>query len=151
MKKTETGRFSDLYLFAYNAKTTMALYFMAFVLFYLFLGIISMETDVVLDFTKAIQMLFASMVIGFGQELIVPVEQFNATRCAFWMALASAATICSVVLFRWFDGFPVWCGIVFCTAAVVGFAALLLGLLFDSRRETKKLNEHLKVYQNNLP
>ncbi|MDL2301110.1 hypothetical protein LJC58_02010 [Lachnospiraceae bacterium OttesenSCG-928-D06] len=150
MKINQSSKFSDIYLFAYNSKSTMSLYFMAFVLLYLFLGKISVAASVVLDFPTAIQMLIASIFIGFGQEFIVPIQRLSMKRCIVWIAWATCITIGSVLALKWFDGFPTWCGIVFCILIILAFAALLLGLLFFSQRETKKLNEHLKAFQNSL-
>ncbi len=150
MNENKINRFADLYLFAYSSKSTMAIYYVAFVLVYLFLGKISMETDVVLEFRTAIEMIIACMLIGFGQGLIVPVERLNLIRSAAWLAWSSAVTIGFMLAFNWFDGFPPWCGIAFSIFMILAFAALLLGLLFDYRRETRRLNEHLKKYQENL-
>lgn len=150
MKQEKNGMFTELYLFAYGSKSTMALYYMAFVLLYLILGKVSMQTSVSLDFATALQMMVVCVLIGFGQRIIVPVKRFGMMRCAVWVTWATLVTVGAVLVFKWFDGFPAWCGVLFCALMMFAFAALVLGLLFDSQRETRKLNEHLKIYQSDL-
>lgn len=150
MKSDRIGSFAEIYLFSYGAKRIMGIYFLTFALVYLILGKIGTASDVTLDLWTALQMMVACMLIGYGQELIVPVARLSVKRAAWWMLWAVGVTIGSVLVWGWFDGFPPWCGIVFCVLMTLGLAALLLGLLYDSRRETRQLNEHLKAYQDNL-
>jgi hypothetical protein len=147
MEGKQNGKFAGLYLFSMKAKSTMAIYFMAFTIFYFAIGKFGGVEGVSLSFWTALQMMVSCMIIGFGQTLIVPPEKLLIWRGVLWVAFASAVTIGFALLFRWFEGFPFWCVIAFCGVTPIGFAALLLGLVFDTRHETQKLNEHLKEYQ----
>jgi hypothetical protein len=150
MNKKHNNGFERLYLFAMKAKGTMGIYFMGFVCFYFVICVASGEANVFIDIRKALQMVVACIVIGFGQAAIVPVEKLSLQRGAVWLALSSAVTVGFSLLFGWFEGYPAWCAAVFCALLIVGLAAYLLGLLFDTRRETEKLNEYLKEYQQRL-
>jgi hypothetical protein len=150
MDQKQNNGFARLYLFALKAKGTTGVYFMGFVCFYLVIGAVSGKVDVSIDIWKTMQMIVACIMIGFGQALIVPTEKLSVSRGVFWLALSSIVTIGFTLLFGWFEGFPAWCAIVFCGVLTVRLAAYLLGLLFDTRHETEKLNEHLKEYQQRL-
>jgi hypothetical protein len=150
MKNKQNGKFAELFLFAVKAKETMGVYFMVFTVFYLVIGELGGVESVSLDMGKVAQMVGICILIGLGQALIVPLEKFSVPRGVIWVSLSAAVTVGFAILARWFEGFPIWCGIVFCGIMIIGFSAFLLGLLFDTRRETERLNEHLKAYQQEL-
>jgi hypothetical protein len=150
MNKKQNSAFARLYLFAMKAKGTTGIYFMGFVCFYFVICAVSGNVDVSIGIWKAVQMVVACIAIGFGQAVIVPTEKLSVPRGALWLTLSSFVTIGFTLFFGWFKGFPPWSAVVFCSFLIAGLAAYLLGLIFDTRRETEKLNEHLKEYQHRL-
>lgn len=149
MKKNYGGGFASLYLFSYEAKNTAALYFLASVIVYLGLGKITNSSDS-LNVWTALQMVIACSLIGFSQKLIVPLEKLDIKRSIIWIVLSSTIVISFALGFNWFGAFPLWCTILYCVVLVIGFAMLTIGLLFDSKRETQKLDAALKAYQKKL-
>ncbi|MGG0720543.1 hypothetical protein ABE096_23630 [Robertmurraya massiliosenegalensis] len=139
--------FKDLLLFGFESKGTMGIYFSMFVFMYLVFGKISIGDSVVLDLWTAIQMVSACILIGFGQTIIMAKDSFHMYRSIAWLIWSSVVTIGFTLGFGWFDGFPLWSVIVFCSILVIGYSMLLLALFWQTEQETKKLNEHLKVYQ----
>jgi len=147
------GRYKGLerfYLFSIKAKGTMGIYFVGFVFFYFGVGYLGGASRLSIDLAKTMQMTATCMAIGYSQAAIVPPEKFTAKRAAAWLTLSGAITAASTVFFGWFAGLPAYCPYLFCTATALGLAGYVLGLYFDARRETERLNMHLKAYQEKI-
>lgn len=137
------------YLFIYESKTTSGVYFLAFVILYLFLGL-AVPQKVTVDIITAIQMMGACFLIGFSQHAIVSYEKITVKRAFIWMIFSTIVTFTFSIGFRWFEAFPTWCQVVFYTFMIGGFAMMWLAVKWHSERENKKLNDNLKSYQNKL-
>jgi hypothetical protein len=109
-----------------KAKGTTGIYFMGFVCFYFVMGAAIGKADVSIGIWKALQMIVACIVIGFGQSAIVPTEKLSVSRGALWLSISSVVTVGFPLLFGWFEGYPAWCAVVFCALLIVGLAAYLL-------------------------
>lgn len=139
--------FARLYLWTAKAKYTMGIFFLAYVLLYLFLGLIGSEADVTLDLLTAIEMMFACFFIGLLQQAIVPKEKLSYARGALWIVSGVLIALVFSLLFGWFEGFPLWCFLLFLGLPAVGMVALILAHYFDLNRETKQLNRELERFQ----
>ncbi|WP_258728732.1 DUF3021 family protein [Bacillus atrophaeus] len=139
--------FNKFYLFSYESKGTMGMYFASFVVVYLIFGRISVGPDINLDLWTAVQMVAACGLIGFSQRAIVTKDLLSMKRCFLWGLFSSVVTVSFTIGFGWFDGFPLWCGIVFCTVMIIGYMMMWLALYWESERETRKLNKKLREFQ----
>ncbi len=74
------------YLFIYEAKTTSGVYFLAFSVLYLFLGL-AVPERITIDLFTAIQMMIACFLIGFSQHIIIPYEKVTVKRAFIWLGL----------------------------------------------------------------
>jgi hypothetical protein len=137
------------YLFIYEAKTTSGVYFLAFSVLYLFLGL-AVPEKITIDLFTAIQMMIACFLIGFSQHIIIPYEKVTVKRAFIWMVFSIIVTFGFSLGFAWFVGFPKWCAVVFYTFMIWGFAMMWLAVKWYSEKENKKLNENLKAYQKRL-
>lgn len=137
------------YLFIYEAKTTSGVFFLAFVVLYLFLGLSAPE-KITIDLFKAIQMMIACFLIGFSQHIIIPYEKVTVKRAFIWMVFSIIVTFGFSLGFAWFSGLPKWCAVAFYSFMIWGFAMMWLAVKWYSERENKKLNENLKAYQKRL-
>lgn len=143
----ETG-FAKLYLWTAKAKFTMGIFFVAFVLAYLFFGFITEGTTASLGFFTAVQMMFACFFIGIAQQLILPTDKLTKPRCILWIAVGVAITFVFSLVFGWFAGFPLWCGIAFIVVLTMGMVAMILSCYLELHRETKLLNKQLVQFQS---
>lgn len=140
--------FASLYAWTAKAKYTMGIFFLAYVLLYLFLGLIAVDSAVTLDLPTAIEMLFACFGIGLLQQAIIPMGKLSRPRCALWMVSGSLITLAFSLIFGWFTGFPLWCFILFLLLPTLGMGALILAYYIDLSRETQQLNEGLRRFQS---
>ncbi|MDL2324272.1 hypothetical protein LJC61_03860 [Ruminococcaceae bacterium OttesenSCG-928-A16] len=143
--------FAKLYLWTTKAKYTMGIFFVAFVMFYLLFGLISDGPAISLDFFTAIQMVFACFFIGIAQQVILPVEKLNRTRCVLWVASGVLITLAFGLGFGWFRHFPRWCFIVFLLIMAAAMMAMILSYYLELHRETKRLNRGLTAFQKQRP
>jgi hypothetical protein len=140
-------KWPDLYLFLYEVKSTACLYFAAFVFFYLFYGVIDPGTSASLDFWTAIQIFAACLLIGFGQVLIQPKKLLTVPRIILWGVWSAVITVGFTEAFHWFGTYPVWYRLVFYCIIAVSFVFLWLTLYWQLQKETKALNDALKIFQ----
>lgn len=145
--KINNSRFALLYIWMTKAKYTMGIFYTAFVLFYLFFGEFFASPKISLDFAVAIEMCFACFFIGLAQQALISVNKLSGKRCMLWVVIGSIITLLFSVVFRWFEGFPFWCFILFHVLAVLSMAAMLISYYFELHQETQKLNQYLEVFQ----
>ncbi|HHY83709.1 MAG TPA: hypothetical protein GX505_13680 [Clostridiales bacterium] len=140
-------KWSEIYLLMYELKSTVGIYFMAFVFFYLFYGVFDNTISQTLDFWTVIQMFSACMLIGFGQGLFQLRKYFTIPRILLWGLMSMIVTIGFSEFFNWFDSYPVWYRIVFYSIILISFVLMLLTLYWQLQKETKNLNEALRKYK----
>jgi hypothetical protein len=136
-----------LYLWVTKAKYTMGIFFVAFVVVYLFFGLVSEGALVTLDFFTALEMVFACFFIGLLQQIIIPMGRLNRSRCALWIVSGVLITLVFSLVFRWFERFPLWCFILFMIFMALGMGAIILGYYLELNRETQRLNRGLEQFQ----
>ena len=136
-----------LYLWVTKAKYTMGIFFVAFVVVYLFFGLVSERALVTLDFFTALEMIFACFFIGLLQQIIIPMDRLNRSRCALWIVSGVLIALIFSLFFGWFEGFPLWCFILFVIFIAMGMGAVILGYYLDLNRETQRLNRGLEQFQ----
>lgn len=140
--------FARLYTWMAKAKYTMGIFFVAYVVLYLFFGLVIKDLSVSLDFLTAVQMLFACLFIGVAQKAIIPADKVSLSRCALWTALGTVITVLFALIFNWFGLFPGWCFPVFTVFMIIAMQCVVLGDYFELHRETKDLNRKLEQFQN---
>lgn len=145
------SRFARLYLWFAKAKYTMGIFYVAYVFFYLLLGLISEGPAVTLDLYTAIEMLFACFFIGVIQQAMLTVDKLSRTRCALWIVSGTLITLVFSLAFGWFEDFPTWCFVVFHIIMALGMGAMILVYYIDLNKETRLLNAKLEQFQNAAP
>jgi hypothetical protein len=135
------------YLFMYDIKTTMSIYFVAFVFFYFGLGLIGTNKPITLNFLTTLQIMAACLLIGFGQGVIVSRNNVSLPRLLIWAVWSLLVTVGFSTAFQWFREFPLWYSIVFYCMITVSFIFMYLAFQWHLQRETKKLNEALSEYK----
>lgn len=141
------SRFARLYLWFAKAKYTMGIFYVAYVFFYLLLGLISEGAAVTLDLYTAIEMLFSCFFIGIIQQAMLTVDKLSRTRCVLWIVSGALITLVFSLVFGWFKGFPGWCFAVFHICVAMGMAAMILLYYIELHRETQLLNQQLEQFQ----
>lgn len=147
----KNSRFAKLFLWMVKAKYTMGIFYVVFILFYLFFGLVSEGPSVMMDLFTALQMLFACFFIGVLQQAILPVEKLSHFRGVMWVASGVAVTLLFSFTFGWFVRFPLWCLILFVLFVAIGMVAMIVGYYLELHRETKRLNRSLEHYQKRNP
>lgn len=142
--------FKRFYVWGMNAKFFMGIYFTAFVFFS---GIVTaIYGGTTLELMTLLQMLLASVVIGFSQAFILPdgidySKGILFTRSVCWLVLAGAVTVLCAVTCGWFAGLPGWCPLLLGVLMVAGCACMLIGMKLEQDADTVRLNEALQAYQ----
>ncbi|MGP6147087.1 hypothetical protein [Jeotgalibaca sp. A122] len=142
----EQTNWQKFYLFMYEAKSAAGIYFVAFVFFYLFYGILEPNQASSLDFWTAIQIFAACLLIGLGQSFLLTNNVTN-SRITIWGCWSLSVTILFSELFQWFQSYPYWYRYVFYAAIALSLFFYWLALVWDLQRETKTLNRALEDYQ----
>ncbi len=140
--------FARMYLWMTKAKSTMGLFFTAFVFYYLFLGLLLSKPPIMLDFFVALEMVFACFFIGVLQQAVLPLEHIGKVRILIWTLGSTAITLVFSLFFGWFSPFPSWVFVLFLVFVIFSVMAMVLAYRFDLQRETSELNEKLAQYQN---
>lgn len=135
------------YLFIYETKLIVCLYFSAFVLLFLVFCSLATGEAVGVDLWTVVQMMLACLLIGFGKSLLLPEARLSARRGLLWGGWTTAVTVGFAWGFHWFAAYPAWCGIVFCAVAAFSTIFLWLAVLWDARKESRLLNGALQAYQ----
>ncbi|MDL2205678.1 hypothetical protein LJC33_02060 [Eubacteriales bacterium OttesenSCG-928-N13] len=146
-EKLKNSGFARLFVWTAKAKYTMGLFFVVFVLFYLFFGLITEGETVALDFFTALQMVFACFFIGILQQALLPASKLNRARCVLWVLFGVVITLGFSVVFGWFAQFPRWCLVVFVLFVAVAMMFMIILYYLELQRETKRLNQGLEQYQ----
>jgi hypothetical protein len=145
--KIKNSGLARLYLWVTKAKYTMGIFFVGFVIVYLFFGLVSGGALVTLDFFTAVEMVFACFFIGLSQQIIIPLDRLNRSRCALWILSGELITLVFSLVFRWFERFPLWCFISYMIFIALGMGAVILGYYLELSRETQRLNRGLEQFQ----
>lgn len=146
-EKFSNSHFAFFYLWSTKAKYTMGIFFCFYVLVYLFFGLVAVPQPILLDFWTCVEMMFACFFIGVAQQLILPVEKLSRLRSLLWMLVSGGITLAFSLVFRWFNGFPLWCPLVFTAMFLIGMGAMLISYYLELSYETRKLNHQLEQFQ----
>jgi uncharacterized membrane protein YjfL (UPF0719 family) len=140
-------KWQGLYLQLFDIKTTTCIYFVVFVFFYLVYGGIDPDSSTMLEFSTSVQILFACLLIGFGQALILPKNELSVPRILLWGGCSLIVTIGFTEGFKWFGTYPKWYSIVFYGIIAISFLFIWLAFYWRSQSETKELNEALNKFK----
>lgn len=147
--KASQSAFGRFYLWMFEAKFTMGIFFMFYVVLYLLLGLVSAEPAVALGLSDAFQMILLAFLIGIAQQALLPDGgRLTSARGALFVAIGTAATLVCSLAFSWFRGFPVWCPIVFVALTAVAIALMIYSLHLRLMRETERLNSQLDAFKH---
>ncbi len=146
--KFEDTGYGKMYLWVTKAKLTMGVFYAAFTMVYLLLGLTTKDPAITLGFWTAFEMMMVSFVIGIIQQIILPTEKYSTSRGAVWVVLGLIITLAASLLFGWFNQFPGWCLPVFLLVFAIGMVAMLVSCYLELQRETKLLNQGLSAFQN---
>lgn len=144
-------RWIRLYGWTVEAKSIMALYFVASVFLYLFFGMIhGLNTGgewLSLDIGTATQMLFASLLVGLLKQCLFPGHVFSLVRCLLWVFAGTLDVAIFALGFGWFSSFPIGYLILFICIMSLGMGMMLFTYFLNARCETRRLNLQLEKYQ----
>lgn len=142
------GRFVKVSMWFTKVKEAMGLLFIAYVFFYLFFGLFAEPGFQGLDLFTCIEMAFATFFVGVIRQAVIPAGTWTIKRGVFWMLASEAITVGFSLVFHWFEGFPIWCALVFWGFMAFGFAFMILEYYFELHRETALLNRKLEQFQS---
>ncbi|MEA5011153.1 MAG: hypothetical protein VB100_05460 [Angelakisella sp.] len=143
--------FKQFYLWGMNAKFYMGIYFAALVFL---VGIVTLITGGdTLRVWSLFQMLIVSMIIGFGQALILGSgtdysKGLFFSRSIVWILLSVGLTTAASYYFQWLSELPVWGYWILALFMLGGFIAMLVGQRYAQDAETIHLGIALKEFQN---
>ncbi|MDL2287930.1 hypothetical protein LJC32_00935 [Oscillospiraceae bacterium OttesenSCG-928-F05] len=150
-EKFYQSRFARLYLWFAEAKYTMGIFFVAYVFFFLLLGVVTRGPDITLDLWTSIEMMFACFFIGVIQQALLTLDKLSRTRSVLWIISGALITLVFSLTFGWFEDFPAWCFVVFHIVMALGMGAMILVYYIDLNKETRLLNAKLEQFQNAAP
>jgi len=145
--------FKKFYVWAFNTKLFMGIYFVALVFF---VGLVLAFTGTYeIELLSLLQMLILSMVIAIFQCLILDEKTDYARgiffmRSVIWILICTLITVGASFIFGWFAGLPSWCPFALGGVMLLGFTAMLIGFKFEQDSDTKRLNEGLGRYKKDL-
>ena len=139
---------AKLYLWAAEAKLTMGILFVVFVMVYLLLGFVTKTEGTAIDFFRALQMVLACFFIGILQQLILHDKSLTKPRCTLCIFSGVFITLAFCFVFSWFAQFPYWCFLAFIAIITICLVMLLVSRYLELHRETKLLNVGLAEFQN---
>ena len=143
--------FAFLYVWMALAKYTMGMLFIVCVMLYLFFGYVCAPAGAVLDFFTALGMAAACLLTGVLRQALIGGSSFSGLRSIIWVTAGTVILSGFSLVFRWFDGFPVWCGAVFAVILTIAMAGMVLGYYLQLYHESEKLNNHLKSFRSANP
>lgn len=144
----QNGKFAKLYVWFAKVKEAMGLLFIAYVFFYLLLGIFAEPGFQRLDLFTAIQMAFAGFFIGMVRQAAIPSGILSKPRGTLFMLSGEVITVGFSLIFGWFENFPLWCALVFWGLMTAGYAAMILEYYFELHQQTALLNKKLEQFQS---
>lgn len=140
-------KWANVFLFMYDVKSIGCIYFVAFVIFYLAFGIFDKDMEVTLDFYTAMEIMVASLLIGFGKVLMIQNNNISIPRILIWGTWSLSITIGFSSGFQWFSMYPDWYKIVFYGIITISFLLVWFVLYFSMLKETMILNDALNNYK----
>lgn len=143
-------KFNNFYLWAANMKYHMALYTVAAVFVKSITNLIMGQYSV--ESLTMLQMLFVSLVFACAESFLFPQgKEWGVTgwRMVLWAVLANMLYIGAAIVFGWFPGIPVWCGIVAVAFVEIGLFAMWYALWLENKNDNRCLNCNLKEFQKN--
>lgn len=145
------SHFMQFYRWGLVMKQSMALYTLALVFFKalanLLLGISSVDSLTMLE------MLAASMLWAMLESALFPygkVMEGDAlrSRTILWAVSGNVLLVGGALVFGWFDGVPLWAGILLVVFLQAGMFAIWVGLHVALKKDSNALNRNLQQYQN---
>ncbi|MEA4816781.1 MAG: hypothetical protein VB120_08020 [Lachnospiraceae bacterium] len=145
--------FKKFYIWAFNAKLFMGIYFVALVFLVSLVLVLTGKYEI--ELLSLFQMLILSMLIAILQCLILDDKTDYARgiffmRSVIWVLICVLITVGASFVFGWFAGLPSWCPFALGGVMLLGFTAMLIGFKFEQDLDTKGLNEDLDRYKKNL-
>ncbi|MFF5994008.1 hypothetical protein AAGS61_04490 [Lysinibacillus sp. KU-BSD001] len=140
-------KWQDFYLFMFDIKTTVGIYFLAFVFFYLVFGVLEPENATTLDFWTAMQIFTACWLIGMGEGLLLYKKDVSFSRILLWSVWAFFIMVGFSEGFGWFSHYTEWYRYIFYSMITISFFFYWLALDWRLQKETKDLNDALVKYK----
>lgn len=144
----ENSGYARLFAWIAKAKFTMGMFFTAYVILFLLMGLLIEGTAITLDFFTALEMMIACFFIGMLQQAIFPKDKHNRVRGALWVISGAIITLLFGLVFQWFKAFPGWCFPAFVAAVLIGMLFMILSDHLELYNETKQLNRKLAQFQS---
>lgn len=143
-------RFNKFYLWGANVKFHMAIYTIA-ALFVKSITNLSQGTTSV-EILTMVQMLFVSLAFACVESILFPQgKEWGVTgwRVAAWAILANVLYVGAAFFYRWFQGVPVWCGMLLAFIMECGLFAMWYVLWLENKQDNQCLNCNLSEFQKN--
>ncbi len=135
-----------LYRWSMQMKLHMALYTFAAVFFKIICNLLQGSRQVSIVDLATIWLV--SLVFAILETVLFP-ENAPCTkgRSLLWLAAANLCFVGGALLFGWFQGVPVWGGVLLILGLELGLGMMWFGDRFVLKMDTAQLNEQLLRYQ----
>ncbi|MGM9536785.1 MAG: hypothetical protein ACI3VN_00455 [Candidatus Onthomonas sp.] len=139
--------FLHFYKWGMEVKLYMGLYTVAAVFFKGISAVLMGENSI--SVWTLLEMLIVSFVFSVIQYPLMPEGQWRSGKSvALWALSANVLYLGGALVFGWFEGIPLWAGLVLAAVLEGGLFAVWFGVAVARRRDTKTLNRHLQQFQN---
>lgn len=145
--------FKRTYLWGLDVKYRMGLYTTMAVFYKGIVNALMGEFSV--DIRTMGEMLLLSFLFAIAETAIFPSEKSwtdaaMGRRAIVWAALANAVYVGGALVLGWFQGIPVWWGVIMAAVLELGLAGLWYALWLENQRDTRRLNESLRSFQQEM-
>lgn len=140
--------FNRFYLWGVKMKYHMCIYTVAGVFFKAIVN--ALQGIYTVDTLTMLEMLVVSMVFACAETALFTEDHpfgDSKGRILLWAVLANAAFLGGALGFGWFQGVPVWAGVVLVVILEGAMAAMQYAMGLERKWDTRDLNRNLKKFQ----
>ena len=140
--------FNRFYLWGVKMKYHMSIYTVAGIFFKAICNALQGVYSV--DSLTMLEMLVVSMVFASAETVIFPEGKElggSLRRTIVWAVLANALFLGGALGFGWFQGIPLWGGVVLVAFLEGAMVAMLYAMWLEKRWDTRNLNRNLQKFQ----
>lgn len=141
--------FKKIYLWSFDAKLYMGLYFVALTLYIGAFNYFIQEIEVI-DIMTLVEALIVCMIIAFSKSIFFK-DYFDKSnkiivlKYFIWIGISIAITLGVAIYGKWFNSTIAYIGL--CAYIFIALSFVLIGFIFDAESSTVKINESLKNYK----
>lgn len=135
----------------YEGKTTGAIYFAYYIMFYIFFSVLKYGfVNHSIDFITIIQMMILCALLGLFQSIIFSKHNINIKRMSIWTVINIILTIFFIEYFNWYDVFGTWHKYIMYILNLIAICMFFIAFKIGINYETKRMNKALQDFQSNF-